>query len=225
MLFIDDLMKMVAGSFLAMGTNVGVSSMRVVVIAVALSSCLTETFALPALSPSPNLSLAQVNTSSPLVLPYPRPPEKPVCPSTQQWGATLGHPSYRDCNYILSNLYPQDPLAKPVTRNFYTAPADVSQTMSNLKLPYEQSYSITAPSLRLRSERHVADTLLETCNIQLLLATDFNDIPHDEATWNDLRGAARTIFRGCIQAKGLGGVVTKNGTSWSHDFHSKRWIL
>lgn len=55
------------------------------------------------------------------------------------------------------------------------------------------------------------DPMSGSCSIQLLLATDFNDVPRDEATWNDIRGAARTIFRSCIQGKGLGGLVTKNG--------------
>lgn len=56
-----------------------------------------------------------------------------------------------------------------------------------------------------------ADPVLGSCSIQLLLATDFNNVPRDEATWNDIRGAARTVFRSCIQGKGLGGLVTKNG--------------
>ena len=45
----------------------------------------------------------------------------------------------------------------------------------------------------------------------MLLATDFNNVPHDNATWNELRGATRTIFRACILGKGVGGVVTRNG--------------
>ena len=57
-----------------------------------------------------------------------------------------------------------------------------------------------------------ADPVLETCNIQVLLATDFNNVPRDTATWNDLRGAARTVFRSCIRGKGIGGLVTRNGT-------------
>ena len=51
----------------------------------------------------------------------------------------------------------------------------------------------------------------ETCNIQLLLATNFNNIPRDEATWNELRGATRTIFRACVQGNKSGGIVTENG--------------
>lgn len=57
-----------------------------------------------------------------------------------------------------------------------------------------------------------ADPVLGTCNIQVLLATDFDNVPHDTATWNDLRGAARTVFRSCIKGKRIGGLVTRNGT-------------
>ncbi|KAF6236899.1 hypothetical protein HO173_005190 [Letharia columbiana] len=174
-----------------MFTDVGASSFRLVVLAVALSSSFAVILALPAFPLSPNLSPVQVNTSSLLISPNPGPPQEPTCPPTEQWGVTLGHPSYDDCDYILSNLYPKDPLSKPVLRNFYVAPADVSHTMSNFKLPYEESY--------------------QTCSIQMLLAADFINIPNDEATWNDLRGATRTILRTCIRGRGLGGVITKNG--------------
>ena len=57
----------------------------------------------------------------------------------------------------------------------------------------------------------VADTVSETCSIQMLLATNFNNVPTDEATWNDLRGATRVVLRSCIRGKGVGGVMTKNG--------------
>lgn len=189
--FTIGLVDMLTGVSLAMDTNIGASSLRLAVLAVALSCSFAVTLALPALPLPLNLSSVQTNTSSHLVPPTTRPPEKPTCPSTAQWGVTIGRPSYDDCDYILSNLYPKDPLAKPVLRNFYSAPADVSHTTSNFKLPYEQSHG--------------------TCNIQILLATDFNNVPHDEATWNDLRGAARIILRTCIRGKALGGVVPKNG--------------
>lgn len=140
MLFIVDLM---------MGANVGMTSLQLAAITIALSSLFAKALSLPALplssNPS-NPSLVQVNTSSILTPTYPRPPQEPVCPSDQHWGTTIGHPSYRDCDYILSNMYPKDPLAKPVLRNFYTASTDVSDTMSNVRLPYEQSHSITTPS-------------------------------------------------------------------------------
>ena len=45
----------------------------------------------------------------------------------------------------------------------------------------------------------------------MLLATDFNNVPHDNATWNELRGATRIIFRACILGKGVGGVLPRNG--------------
>lgn len=129
---------------LEMGIRVRVSSFRLTVLGFALWSSTTGVFALPALPPSVNLSPVQVNTSSLMAPPNP-PTPRPICPETAQWGATLGRPLYSDCDYILSNLYPQDPLARPVLRNFFTAFSDVSHTLLNVQLPYEQSYSITAP--------------------------------------------------------------------------------
>lgn len=131
---------------LMMGANVGMTSLQLAAITIALSSLFVKVLALPALPLSSNPSPVQVNTSSLLTPTYPRPPQDPVCPANQHWGTTIGHPSYSDCDYILSNMYPKDPLAKPVLRNFYTAPSDVSDTMPNIRLPYEQSHSTTAPS-------------------------------------------------------------------------------
>lgn len=105
-----------------------------------LSFALTYVLALPTLPLSLDSSSLQQNASSLLVPPNPRPPQEPTCPPTEQWGVTIGHPSYDDCDYILSNLYPKDPLLKPVMRNFYVAFADVSHTMSNFRLPYDESY-------------------------------------------------------------------------------------
>ena len=145
MLFFVDLMGMLTGLLLAMGANFGATFCQLTVFAFALSSSFAGALALPALPLSPSLSAVYVNSSSLLALPYPRPPQPPVCPSTDRWGVTMGHPSYDDCEFILDRLYPKDQLAKPVMRNFYTAPADVSPTMPNFKLPYEQSHRITAP--------------------------------------------------------------------------------
>ena len=141
MLLNVDLVSMFTGVSLAMGTNVVAFSFRQAVLAVTLSSSFVGILALPAFPLSRNISPVQVNTSSLLVPPNPRPPQEPTCPSNEEWGPTLGHPSYDDCDYILSNLYPKDPLTKPVTRNFYTAYSDLSHTMSNFRLPYEESYS------------------------------------------------------------------------------------
>ena len=105
-----------------------------------LLSALSPVLALPAVPLSLNLSLLEQNSSSLLAPSYGRPPEKPTCPPGPEWGATIGRPSYEDCDYVLSNLYPKDPLAKPVLRNFYVKPSDVSHTMKNFRLPYEQSY-------------------------------------------------------------------------------------
>ena len=140
MLFTVDLVNTFTGPFPVMSTNAGTSCLRLAVLAIALSSSFPGSVALPALPPLPNISPIQINASSLSTAQTPRPPQEPTCPSGSQWGATLGHPSYDDCDYILSNLYPKDPLSKPVTRNFYVANSDVSHTMSNFRLPYEQSY-------------------------------------------------------------------------------------
>ena len=125
---------------LAMHQNVLPGFSKLVVYLAVLSYTPTTVFALPALPRSLNLSSVPEKMYSPLALPKPDPPPPPVCPLSSEWGSTLGHPSYDHCDYILSNLYPKDPLAKPVLRNFYVSPADVSHTMSNFRLPYEQSY-------------------------------------------------------------------------------------
>ena len=115
--------------------------LRLVVSFTVLFSALSPVLALPTVPLSLNLSLEQ-NSSSLLAPSYGRPPEKPTCPPGPEWGATVGRPSYDDCDYILTNLYPKDQLAKPVLRNFYVKPSDVSHTMSNFRLPYEQSYGM-----------------------------------------------------------------------------------
>ena len=118
-----------------------------VVSAIVLSSLLPSVLALPALPLTTNPISAHLNTSSILVSPNTSPPQVLTCPSTQQWGITLGHPKYDDCDYILTNLYPKDPLARPVMRNFYVAPMDVSHTMSNFRLPFDQTHGETFPRL------------------------------------------------------------------------------
>lgn len=131
---------------MTMLTNSASGSTLSVVLVTVLASALIRVLALPAPPLTPNLTSLQQNASSLLVSPNTRPPEAPICPSTPEWGATLGHPSYDDCDYVLSDLYPKDPLTKPIQRNFYTAPRDVSHTMSNFKLPYEQSHGTTTLS-------------------------------------------------------------------------------
>ena len=173
---------------------------------------LSPVLALPTVPLSLDPSLLEQSNSSLLAPSYGRPPEKPTCPPGPEWGATVGRPSYDDCEYILTNLYPKDPLAKPVLRNFYVKPSDVSHTMPNFRLPYEQSYRMQFFHKRSKVVKLFRANLAQgSCNIQLLLATNFNNVPHDNATWNDLRGATRTIFRACILGKDAGGVVPRNG--------------
>ena len=198
----------------AMDANSGLTFRQLAVFAIALSLSFAGVCGLPTLPMSQSISTVPVNTSLVLAPPYPRPPEDPTCPGDSRWGTTMGRPSYNDCDYILSYLYPKDPLAKPVMRNYYTASADLSRTLQNFRLPYEQSHGFTS-TLVAKNQRKAfggADTGVGTCSVQVLLATNFLDVPHDEATWNDLRGAARTVFRSCVLGKGTGGVVSKNGT-------------
>ena len=146
MLFIVlDLMGTGTGFSLATGAHLKATFCQLAVFAFAFSPLFTEVHALPALPQSPSLSAVPVNSSSLLSLPYPRPPQPPTCPPYHRWGISMGHPSYDDCEYILDRLYPKDQLAKPVMRNFYTAPADLSPTMPNVQLPYEQSRRMTTP--------------------------------------------------------------------------------
>ena len=70
-----------------------------------------------------------------------------------------------------------------------------------------------------------ADSVLGSCNVQVLLATDFNGVPYDQATWNDLRGAARTVLRQCIRGLNYGGVVTRNGIFLASTVCYKRGYL
>ena len=65
-----------------------------------------------------------------------------------------------------------------------------------------------------------AESILGSCNVQVLLATNFNVVPYDQTTWNDLRGAARTILRQCIRGQGFGGIVTRNGTLPASTIHN-----
>ena len=125
-----------------------------------LLSALSPVLALPAVPLSLNLSLLEQNSSSLLAPSYGRPPEKPTCPPGPEWGATVGRPSIDDCDYILTNLYPKDPLAKPVLRNFYVKPSDVSHTMSNFRLPYEQSHGM---QFLLRRSNVVESFLSQSC--------------------------------------------------------------
>ena len=146
MLFIVvDLMGMLTGLSLATGAHLGVTFCQVAVFALALSSSFSGVLVLPALPLSPSLSAVLVNSSSLLAPPYPRPPQPPTCTPSDRLSFMMGHPSYDDCEYILDRLYPKDPLAKPVLRNYYTAPADVSPSMPNFRLPYERSHRIAAP--------------------------------------------------------------------------------
>ncbi|MCJ1460633.1 hypothetical protein MMC28_011015 [Mycoblastus sanguinarius] len=76
-------------------------------------------------------------------------------------------------------------------RNFYVAASDQTDLMPNVQLPYEQSYG--------------------TCSVQLLLATEFVNVPHDHSAWINLIGPARNILRECVISHTYGGIVVENG--------------
>ena len=52
---------------------------------------------------------------------------------------TLGKLDYEDCDEAIK-LMPHDPIGKPVVRNFYVSTSDVSTSIPNQQLPFEQSY-------------------------------------------------------------------------------------
>ena len=54
-------------------------------------------------------------------------------------------------------------------------------------------------------------TLIGTCTAQVLLATNFNDVPTDQTSWINLIGPARIAMRACARDKETGGVVVRNG--------------
>lgn len=51
------------------------------------------------------------------------------------------------------------------------------------------------------------------CTAQILLATNFNDVPHDQTSWINLIGPARILLRQCAGANTSGGLLVRNGTS------------
>lgn len=160
--------------------------------------------ALPATPPSLNLSSVQ---SSPSFLSFP-PTESQVAACDDHMGVV----NYDDCDAAIA-LFPRDPRGRPVLRNFYTDPPDESSTMPNVRLPLEQTYGRypqSGWSLMLLTEYP------GSCTAQVLLATNFNDVPHDQSSWNNLIGPLRIVLRQCARIKGTGGVIVRNGAYFRH---------
>lgn len=100
-------------------------------VAVVLSFAWTMVYALPASPPStsaPSGLLYQSSNNS-----LSKPPEPAACSDS------MGSVTRSDCIQAI-NLLPHDPPMRPVLRNFYTAPSDVSPGMPNQQVPFEKTY-------------------------------------------------------------------------------------
>ncbi|KAI4235543.1 MAG: hypothetical protein LQ352_008079, partial [Teloschistes flavicans] len=117
------------------------------------------------------------------------PPKPPVCPRS------LGHPTRmiffgQYCESAIAKI-PRDIRPASSKRNFYVSPQDRSSSMNNQQLPMEWESG--------------------DCVVQLLLASSFRDIPHEQASWMDIWGPARIILQQCILSKKGGGIITHIG--------------
>ncbi|KAI4116514.1 MAG: hypothetical protein LQ338_007703 [Usnochroma carphineum] len=128
------------------------------------------------------------NSSSPTVggsRPTPR-CVKSLGPSKEEYGKL----DYDACNRAIAKL-PREPRANPTLRNFYVRTEDRSETMPNMEVPVTESD--------------------DYCIVELLLESSFEDVPHDQAIWQDLWGPARLILNACVRQQQTGGVVTGIG--------------
>lgn len=172
-------------------------------VALVLLSAAKQAYALPAPTLiSPNLTSIQQQQSSPLSsIP-------PTCDNH------MGVVTFDDCNAAIG-MFPRDQLAQPILRNFYTDPADESSMMPNVLVPMEKTYG------RYRIFNSIAvytaNPGIGGCTAQVLLATNFNDVPHDQSSWIDLIGPMRNILRQCARGKGTGGVLVRNGVFKRND--------
>ncbi|KAL8690826.1 MAG: hypothetical protein Q9218_003822 [Villophora microphyllina] len=148
-----------------------------------LFSAISYTSASPIDQPSLNQSSSSPNATTT------RPPKKPICP------AGLGHPTRmiffgQYCANAIDQI-PRDVRPSSPTRNFYLQNQDVNPRMPNHQLPLEWESG--------------------DCVVQLLLASSFRDVPHEQATWMDIWGSARTILQQCILPRIGGGIITHLG--------------
>ncbi len=100
-------------------------------VAVFIYCAWTIVLALPVSSPSENASSGLLYQSSNISLA--KPPSPAACSDS------MGLVTKSDCVEAI-NLLPRDPPMRPVLRNFYTAPSDVSTTLPNQKVPFEKTY-------------------------------------------------------------------------------------
>jgi len=101
------------------------------VVAFVQSFAWTIVLALPASSPSTSASSGVLYQSSNISLS--RPPSPVACSDS------MGNVTKSNCVEAI-NLLPHDPSMRPVLRNFYTDPSDVSTAMPNQQVPFEKSY-------------------------------------------------------------------------------------
>lgn len=152
--------------------------------------------ALPTISAPLKISSFQLSSSN-----LSAPPDQPTCDNA------MGVTNYEDCNAAIGML-PRDARGRPVLRNFYTDPADESSTMPNVLVPLEETHGKCS---RLSGPDDIPIKSPGSCTAQVLLATNFNDVPHDQSSWIDLVGPLRIILRQCARGKGTGGVIVRNG--------------
>ncbi|KAL9028749.1 MAG: hypothetical protein Q9196_002941 [Gyalolechia fulgens] len=78
------------------------------------------------------------------------------------------------------------------------------------------------PNVQLPFEREYGD-----CIVQLLMASSFMDVPHEQATWMDIWGPSRLILQQCIKVHNTGGIITNIGVNEKLDLaiYSKRSLF
>ena len=162
--------------------------------------------AFPAATAPQNTSTLDLNLLSNLTS-IAKPPGAPACSSTL--GTIIDSD---ECEEAI-NRFPHDPIGRPVTRNFYTDPDDFMNGMPNVQVPFESTYR------KSTSNHHAKPTgaqaplmpLPGRCTVQVLLATNFIDVPTDQTSWINLIGPARVLWRKCAGAEKIGGVLVRNG--------------
>ncbi|KAI4179090.1 MAG: hypothetical protein L6R41_008039 [Letrouitia leprolyta] len=122
-----------------------------------------------------------------------RPSLPPKCilrlgPSREQYGKI----DYDSCDRAIAKI-PREPRNHPVLRNFYVKTEDRSMTMPNMEIPVVE--------------------IEGNCIVEVLLSSSFEDVPHDQAIWQDLWGPARLILNYCVSARRTGGIIDGIGRS------------
>lgn len=101
------------------------------IVLIVLSCAYTIVFALPASPPLTSAPSGLLYQSSNISLS--RPPSPAACSDS------MGVVTKSDCVEAIK-LLPHDPPMRPILRNFYTDPSDVSPAMPNQQVPFEKTY-------------------------------------------------------------------------------------